>query len=170
MSMSLKYYLNYSGLIERLGFSLEPVPRLTPQSFLLIIPWYHIHIHTEGPSLKNLAGTFRVSHRELNVICHLRYARMSINHIAEILGRSTRTVFKYVEPMNIDNRRTTPLARSLGVRNFQSKRLETRMRVRLFLEGITADLIETFSDSSFIIRIIMALCKNFTLDNTEEPP
>ena len=110
--------------------------------------------------MRNLSGSFRVGNRELNVICHLRNSRMSINHIAEMLGRSTRTVFKYVGPMKIDNRRTSPLARSLGVRSFQSKLLEMRMRVRLYLEGVTADLIETFSDAEFIRRLIISLCKN----------
>ena len=98
--------------------------------------------------LLRVSPSYHIKDREAQAIQHLRVnMKMSVNHIAQLLGRSTASIHSFTSYYNetvgtIDNRRNKPLSRSLGVMNFKSKLLDVRLRVSLFLRGFVQSLEE----------------------------
>jgi hypothetical protein len=102
--------------------------------------------------LPRLSRFYRINNKEAQVISHLRVRmKMSVNHIASLLGRSTASIHTFsswyneIPGVNVDNRRNSPRARSLGVISFKSKMLDLRIRIGLYLRGVVASLEEALA-------------------------
>jgi len=126
--------------------------------------------------LPRLSGFFRVREREGEVICHLRSVkRMSVNHIADVLGRSLQTIHRFtsfVDPTG-DNRRDSPLSRSKRVMAFKAKMLELRVRVKMFLDGTFVSIAEALNARSVPLRVLekffAELSENSLGEEDEDP-
>jgi len=88
--------------------------------------------------MKSLSGTFRTTDREKVAMIKCRTKlKLSINQIAQVMRRSTSTVYKYVGIIaRVDNRRLTPSMRSKRNAIFQRNIMNLRFRLKLYLHGI----------------------------------
>lgn len=129
-----------------------------------------------------LNPSYRVTERESRAIRHLRIEmRMSVNHIAQTLGRSTKTVQAYTNFYNeerirqglpsIDNRYNPPRSRSLGVINFKSKVDRIRAGIIIFFAGLSDTLEEALKMKGELLRAAMSflISKNSNEEEEAEP-
>lgn len=118
----------------------------------------------------SLSGSFRVDGKELAAICALRSRRMSMNWIAEALGRSRATVHRYVGEMRVDNRRNTPTSRGKGRRTFQERLPMIRLKLRMYFKGLFDSIAEALDCKHVPIRCLSLASENSEAQNGDEPP
>jgi len=84
----------------------------------------------------SITGTYRTGGLEQSAMVMMRRKGFSINQVADVFKRSTRTVHKYAGAVAIDNRRQSPLRREFNAATFRGRVMELRTRMRLFLSGL----------------------------------
>ena len=128
--------------------------------------------------LMRVSPNYRIKDREAQVIQHLRVRmKLSVNHIASVLGRSTSTIHTFTSWYNqtlspIDNRKNKPRTRSLGVMAFKSKLLELRLKVGLYLRGFVQTLEEAIHLKPGTVNIFFEgpeETENTSAENEEDP-
>lgn len=111
--------------------------------------------------MRSLSGTYRVGNREFSAIMGLRERRLSINQIADAVGRSTSTVHGFVGGIkNVDNRHRKNKLRKAYAANYNSSRAQLRMRIVMYLRGFFVSLKEALSCESVPVPLLGWLFKN----------
>ena len=117
----------------------------------------------------SLVGTYRTTCREQSAMVLMRKEGFSINQIARVLRRSTKTVWKYAGLVDRDNRRQSLKSREFKAITFRGKISDLSMRLRLFLRDLCS-FKEAMTAKSISITMLSFLeaSKN-TTEEEEEP-
>lgn len=124
--------------------------------------------------VNSLAGTYRVSNREMCVLCALRShkkLRLSMNQIARVMSRSRSTVHEYVKQIKRDNRMASPTIRHNNKVRFEFMLGSLRLKMKMYLKGFFNDFEEALDCRSVPVRTLDAFFLNEnTFDEEEEDP
>ena len=130
-----------------------------------------------APPRDSLAGTFRVGTEEFLMICFLREKKhMSINHIADLLGRSSKTICDIVNPINKghrrsvkiqlpDNRKFPPQVRTKGKLGYLQNKKHLIIKTEMFFAGLYNSPREALEDKMIPARIL----KNYIMVSKNSP-
>ena len=118
----------------------------------------------------SLMGTYRTTYREQCGMVLMRKEGYSINQIARVLRRSTKTVWKYAGLVDRDNRRQSLKSREFKAITFRGKANDLSMRLRLFLRDLCS-FKEAMTAKSVPITMLSFLeaSKNSDGDEEEDP-
>ena len=119
----------------------------------------------------SLMGTYRTTYREQSAMLLMRRKGHSINQIAKVLGRSTKTVWKYVKLGDRDNRRQSFNTRAFNAATFRGRFRDLSIRVRLFLKEL-CNWDEAMNSPAVPLKLLSFLSeasKNNSEEEEEEP-
>lgn len=118
----------------------------------------------------SVSGSYRTVYREQCGMILLRKKGHSINQIAGVMGRSTRTVWNIVKGMPLDNRTRSYMTRNQLSFAFKGRFNELKVRVRLFLRGLSWDEAMKLPLSRLVIHFLSeTVSKNDSEEEEEDP-
>ena len=116
-----------------------------------------------------LSGSFRLTGKEYAACSYLRANRkMSVNHIAKLLGRSTASVHRVLELAGIggENRGKPASVHAARITAFTKQMRMLRMSLRAYFLGLVTTLREAFDE----VALGNLLTENSDCSTGDEPP
>lgn len=116
---------------------------------------------------------------EVSAMIYLRKQRqLSINQIAEVLGRSTSTVYDHVKQLDkrINNRTNTAFTKALNKSRFESQKLTMKIQLKTYFAGIVDYISEALGLKTLPLILVDNLARmsmeteNTTGSEEDKPP